>query len=475
MWRPFLSIATILSLGACAAVPDLGPRSAPRPPQSLASSEALAGPSADWPREDWWTEFGDPELAALIEEGLAGAPDIAAAAARVRAADAIAKQAGATLQPNLTAEASAGGVKQSKTLGIPPQFVPDGVQDTGRISANLVFDLDLWGRNRAALRAARGEAGAARVDAAQTWLMLSTGIASAYVDLAQYFAERDVAADALRVREDTARLTSERVEVGVDTRGSLRLAEARVPAARADIDALDEAIALTRNRIAALLGRGPDRGRTIDRPHLSDRPYGIPEKAGIALVGRRPDIVAARLRAEAAAERIKVAHADFYPNISLSAVIGLQSLGLDALLKAGSSYGNGGAAISLPIFNGGRITGRYAQARAEYDGAVARYDVTLIGALRDTADALASRKAAELRLAEQRRSLDAATEAANIARLRYRGGLSSQLTVLVAEDTELASRRAVADLEARRLSLDIALIRALGGGYRSPQSLAGAN
>src|SRR5690606_40621584 len=122
--------------------------------------------------------------------------------------------------------------------------------------------------------------------------------------------------------------------------------------------------ATTRNRIAALLGAGPDRGRAIDRPRLTRPSLGLPVNAGIDLIGRRPDIVAARLRSEAAAKRIDVARADFYPNISLSALVGFQSLGLGNLFAAGSKYGSGGAAISLPTSEVGLIEVRYGVARA---------------------------------------------------------------------------------------------------------------
>ena len=460
-------VATLAtSLASCATVPNLGAKPELRDAATLSATATLA-PTANhnWPAAAWWTAFGDPQLNGLIDEALKASPDVAAAVARTKAADALVQQSGAALLPRLTADGMVGGVQQSKNLGIPPAFVPPGIQDTGRLTATASFDLDLWGKNRAALAAATSEAEAARVDADQARLMLATGIAAAYADLAQYHAERDVAETALKVRSATATLTAQRVSVGVDTVGSQRQAESRVPAARADIAALDESIALTRNRIAALVGAGPDRGLTITRPTIVAGAIGVPDNAGINLIGRRPDIVAARLRAEAAAKRIKVARADFYPNINISAIVGLQSLGLGNLFKGSSSYGSGGPAFSLPIFDGGQIKGRYVQARATYDGAVASYDSALIAALREAADAVTSQRALDQRLTEQRAALTAAADASRIAALRYQGGLSTQLTVLTADDFELTARRAVADLEARRFALNIALIRALGGGY----------
>jgi NodT family efflux transporter outer membrane factor (OMF) lipoprotein len=467
--KPVIAAGAAIALAGCASVPTLAPKPSLASPEALGAERSLAGTKGPWPVADWWRGFGDPQLSRLIDEALAGSPDVAAAAARVRAAEALAQQAGAALQPQAQLDATAGGVKQSYNLGIPRQFVPKGIIDTGRITGSFAFDLDLWGRNRAALAAATSDAQAAAVDAAQARLMLSTGIAAAYAELAQLFAERDVAAEAVRVRQATAELTAKRVLNGLDTRGEQRQAESRVPAARAEVAALDEAIALTRNRLAALAGAGPDRGLAIERPQLTAAGAALPDRVALELIGRRPDIVAARLRTEAAASRIKVARAEFYPNVNLAAIVGLQSFGLDRLFDSGSLYGYAGPALSLPLFEGGRLEGNYRGARARYDEAVARYNGTLVTALHEVADAVASLRALETRLAEQRAALAAAEEAAKIAHIRYQGGLANQLTALQADDTVLANRRAVTDLEARRFTLDIALIRALGGGFEGPQ------
>lgn len=473
-------LAALASLAACASVPDLGAMPRLADPASLGSVQTFGGAqtfgdtgarSGDWPAAAWWRSFGDPQLDALIGEALASSPDVAAAAARIRAAEAVAAQTGAARGVAVSLDASAGGQKQSRNLGIPPQFVPGGIQDVGRVAGNLSFDLDLWGRNRAALAAATGEARAAAVDADQARLLLATDIAAAYADLVRYFAERDVAVDAVAIRGQTERLTAQRVANGLDTRGELRQAQSRVPAARAEVAALDEQIALTRDRLAALVGAGPDRGRAIGRPRPSAAAAGLPDRLALDLVGRRPDLLSARLRAEAAASRIRVARADFYPNIDLSAVVGLQSLGLGRLASSGSTFGNFGPALSLPIFDGGRLKGAYRGARAQYDEAVARYDGALVGAVREAADAVTSLRALDVRLGEQRAAVAAGREAVGIARLRYEGGLANQLTVLSADDQLLAARRTLADLEARRFPLEVALVRALGGGFRAPETL----
>jgi outer membrane protein TolC len=176
---------------------------------------------------------------------------------------------------------------------------------------------------------------------------------------------------------------------------------------------------------------------------------------------------AARLRSEAAAERVKVAKADFYPNVNLTAVIGVESLGIGNLARAGSDFGAVGPAISLPIFKGGTLEGAYRGARAEYDAAVASYDAAVTQALSDVGDVAASERALDSRLSKSREALASAQQAYQIVQNRYAGGLSTYLEVLSTEDLLIANRQTVADLETRAFTLDVALVRALGGGFHS--------
>ena len=194
----------------------------------------------------------------------------------------------------------------------------------------------------------------------------------------------------------------------------------------------------------------------------------MPQQLALDLIGRRPDIVSARLRAEAATHSIKSARAAFYPNINLTALIGLQSLGLSNLLDSGSTMGSVGPAVSLPIFNRGRLIGELRGAEAQSDLAVANYDATLVEALHQVADAAGSIRALEARRRDAETALSAAEGAYTIARQRYEGGLSTYIDVLTAEDTVLDRRRAAADLDTRAFTLDVALMRALGGGFTDP-------
>jgi NodT family efflux transporter outer membrane factor (OMF) lipoprotein len=248
----------------------------------------------------------------------------------------------------------------------------------------------------------------------------------------------------------------------------LRQVEAKQAAAQGELLAIEERIALQRNAIAALLGAGPDRGLAIQRPTAGfSGAAGLPANLALELLGRRPDIVAARLRTEAAAKRIDQQKAGFYPSINLLALVGVQSLGFDKLTKSGSDIGSFGPAISLPIFNTERLQGQLRGARAEYDAAVANYDGTLSNALREVADAVTSRKALGGELAAARATVAAAKESHSIISQRYRGELATYLDVLTAEDARIVAERALADLETRALVLDVALVRALGGGFQA--------
>lgn len=459
-----LTMSALVPLAAC--VPNLGDKPVPRAASSLAAQRSLPDQGGQWPGDGWWHAYGDAQLDQLIAEGLAGSPDIEAAAARLARAEGVARTDRAATGPSFGVEGNAGYVKQSYNNGFPREFLPQGWKESGNVDSRFRLDLDLWGKNRARLRATLAERDAARVEAAQARLALAASIAASYADLARLYAERDVADEALRIQQDTAGLVADRVRNGVDTQGQLRQAAAAVPAALADLSQIDEQIALTRNQLSALVGAGPDRGLAITRPKLAAlTTLALPASAGIDLVGRRPDIVAARARVEAQAERIKVAHANFYPDISLSGLVGLQALGFGNVLKSGSTYGNAGPAFTLPIFDGGQRSGDYRVARAEYDSAVADYDRTLIDALQDVANAVASRTALGTQSTNARLSLADSQKAFEIARLRYRAGLSTYLDVLTAEQALIVARRRDADLSARAFTLDVALVRALGGGF----------
>ena len=469
---PLLLVAGVAASGVLSAcVPNLGSLPKVSSPQTYAVAKSFDAPAAEWPSDDWWTAYDDPQLTALIAEALKGAPDLRIAEARVREASGVAEQNGAYRLPQVSAKGSADEARVAQSIGLPPSvssFLPGGFHVLGQASANISYELDFFGRNRARFAAATSAADAQRADQASARLELSIAVANAYADFARLSADRDVAAQSVRVRQDTSRLVASRLKNGLETRGEFSQENATVSAAQAQVESLDLQVLLARHQIAALLGDGPDRGLRLQKPDRSAgllHPYGLPPTLSFNLIGRRPDIVAARLTAEAARQRIKAARADFYPNIDLAASALAISLNDQNIFSHNINLTQFGPAISLPIFTGGQLEGAYRGSRAQYDEAVATYDKTLANALKDVADSIAQVRSIQAQLSDAKASLSADEDAYNIAKLRYQGGLSPYLNVLTAENAVLQQRQIVTDLDARSLTYDLAMVHALGGGF----------
>jgi NodT family efflux transporter outer membrane factor (OMF) lipoprotein len=455
--------------GGCA--PDLGPGPKLTPPQDYAASRSFSAPVAAWPTDDWWTAYGDPQLNSLIETALKDGPDLREAEARVRAAEGQVLESRSRLLPGASVSGSIKETQISQSIGLPPQIagdIPHGWNAFPDLGASLNWQLDFFGRNRAALAAATSQRDAARADAASARLQLATAVASNYASLLQLYADRDEAVQALKVRQQTLDLVGQRLRNGLETRGEFSQQNATVPVAQSDIDRLDLQILQTRHAMAALLGKGPDTGLDIARPGPATlRPLGLPSNLPADLIGRRPDIAAARLRAEAARHQERSAKADFYPSINLAASYTQLSLSPQNLFTHNLLLEQVGPAVSLPIFDGGQRRGAYRAARAEYEVAVAEYDKALANALKEVADAIATERSLTKQIADAQSSLKSSDDAYNVAVSRYRGGLSPFLDVLTAENALLQARRTLADLNAQALSLDVTLVRALGGGFQA--------
>ncbi|MBB6056202.1 efflux transporter outer membrane subunit [Tolumonas osonensis] len=469
-WRPFTLLpVAVLVLSACAQTSD-HQLSSVKSASDFESAQSLSSElKVSWPEHKWWTSYSDAQLSQLIEEALSDAPSLKAAAARLKNAEGVARQAGASryIQAGMALSASETKVSYQYQAYNPPR----DWNDYGSATLNFSYDFDFWGKNKAAVAAATSDYAAAQAETESARLMLSTSIAQSYAELARLYANRDTAVSALDIRKKTVELMTQRFRNGLETQGPVRQAEALQANAEADLLSIDENIQLQRNALAALLGKGPDRGLSIARPSIQlSRAFGLPDDAGVGLLGRRPDVTAARWRAEAAAKRIGIAKAQFYPDVSLSAFIGYQSFGLDNLTKSGNDAGSIGPAIYLPLFTGGRLQGQLTSAEAMYEESVASYNNTVTQALRNVADVATSAKALKGQLEKTEDAVNSAHDAYQIANNRYRGGLATYLDVLTAEDAWLNSQRALVNLQSRSFSLDVALIHALGGGYQTPRS-----
>ncbi|HWX67380.1 MAG TPA: efflux transporter outer membrane subunit [Rhodanobacter sp.] len=466
--RGALSALIIATLAACASSGAQHTHAKPIDTDRLAVAESLSSATlsaASWPSDAWWTDFGDDQLSRLMGEALRGQPSLRMAEARVREAEAVAGIVKSTLYPQIN-----GSLKSTQQHFSEHALVPrpiagtwDSVNDA---SLGVNYELDFWGRNRAAVDAALDRASATEIDLQAARLILTTTLARTYLQLDLAYAQLDLAQDTLAQREKTLELTRQRVAAQIDSQLELTQAEAALPEIRERISSIHESIALINNQIASLQGKGPDAGLTLQRPHLAHvGPVALRTDLPAELIGRRPDVIAERWRVEAARQDIKIAKAQFYPNVSLDAFVGSQSLGLSEFLSGGSRVLGIGPAISLPIFEGGRLRSNLGAHQAEYDAAVEKYNATVITAIHDVVDQLVSLHWLEQEIQEQDEALRLTQHAYDLATNRYRSGLANYLQVLSTESQVLAQKRLVIESQTRQRELRLNLIRALGGGY----------
>jgi NodT family efflux transporter outer membrane factor (OMF) lipoprotein len=348
---------------------------------------------------------------------------------------------------------------------VPPPFAGSW-QSENKAFINASYDLDLWGKNREALKSAVSGVHASEAEAEQVKLTLSSAIARSYNELGRLYTLLDIAQDEVKQRREVLRVTNGRVTMGLDTEVEKRTAEANLAASEVAVSSLEGSIQRTRYQLGALLGQGPDRGLAIARPNLGvGDEVRLPDNLPADLVSRRPDIVAARWRVDATLHDVKVAKAEFYPDVNLTAMIGLDAFGWGRLLRAASRTASAGAAIHLPIFDGGALRAQLKGRYADFDFAVANYNETLVNALTDVATQLSDIRAVDAQIDNAVRSDTAAQRALTLALAQYKAGLTTQLTVLNAQTNALRSSQVVANLRMNRRDRQIALAAALGGGF----------
>ena len=467
------TLVIALGLTACANMSGIAPQAQLRDGASLGLPSAATGTpdlfSDGAVASDWWRAFGDERLDDLVNQAIADSPSLKSAEARLQRAEAAADISRAADGPQLNGSFDVSRQRFSAN-GIYPAPLAGSTRNLGTARLSGSYEFDFFGKNRAALESSLGAANAAKADAQAARLLLACNVARNYFQLARLQAQLEVSERTLAQRQETLGLVRDRVTAGLDTRLEERQSQAGIPEARQQIEALREQITLTRNAIGALVGQ-PRGMHDLEALPLASYPaVALPAELPANLLGRRADVAAARWRVEAAARTIDVAKTEFYPNVNLTAFVGLNSLGLDSFLQGGSREWGVGPAIRLPIFDSGRLRANLRGRTADYDAAVESYNSAVIDAVHEAADQAASARSIALQQTQQQEAQQAAEAAYDIARQRYRAGLGTYLNVLTAENAVLAQRRLAVDLAARRLDTQVNLIRALGGGYTGDET-----
>ncbi len=469
----FAALLSAASLAGCASMHGLKPQQQALEESSLSAQRSLAGVRLDpaaWPAQDWWKAYRDEQLNALVDEALAGNPSLAIADARAREAIAQAGIVDAARKPSLSATASAAGAKIPTTLLPEPFGGHFGVAKYG--IADFKWDFDIWGGKRAAWQAALGNARAAEIDARAARLMLSAEVVGAYAALADAYAQRDLAQAELQRAQAFGQLTAQRVRAGIDSKFQQTQIDAEIADAQAQLAAAENGVKSSGIALAVLLGRGPDRALDIARPQpLPVNAIALPSDLPADLLGHRPDVVAARWQVEASAQDIKSAKTAFLPNIDITALAGLIAGPGKNVFQASASLYSVAPAISLPIFEGGKLRANLSQKDAAYDLAVAQYNQTVIAAINQVAQRVDALQTLDEQLAHERAAQQSANQAYELAMQRYRGGVGNYLEALTVRQQLIGAEQRVTALQTQRAGAAVQLVEALGGGFAPPDDV----
>ncbi len=464
------ALLALLLVAGCSLAPAYHPPAVPVPAQykEAAATEPLPGWTPGWTgatpmdaRSAWWQAFGDPTLDDLETRADAASPTLAAALARYDQARAQVGVAVGSEFPEIDASGQASHNRvsahaPSNSLGVP------GTYNDYIVGGTLSYDVDLWGRIRNTVKAARANAAAGNDDLASARLSLQAAVADAYVRLRGLDARADLLRRTVEAYNRAYELTRTRHEGGIANGLDVSRARSTLASALAQVSDIANQRAANEHELAALVG-----AVTADfaiPPRLEPIPLPpIPASQPSTLLQRRPDIAAAERRMFAFNAQIGVARAALFPDITLGLAAGFQTTA-GALISAPTTFWSLGPAQALgPIFDGGKRRAQVRLSRAQYDEAAANYRNTVLGAFRDVEDGLAALRHLSAEEVEQRDAAASAQRTSDLALTRYRDGAADYLEVVTAQTEALTAELTLNNLETQRLRSNVALVLALGG------------
>jgi NodT family efflux transporter outer membrane factor (OMF) lipoprotein len=417
-------------------------------------------------RGDWWTIFGDAELNQLEPKVAAENQDLKAAEARFREARALIQYNRSNLYPTIGTSPSAVGERESANR---PYFTSTShsTADT-QLPLDLNYEIDLWGRIRHGVNAAREEAQASAADMQTALLSLQAELAMDYFEARSADAEEKLLQDTVKDYEDAYRITTNRFEGGIVPQSDVDQARTQLETARVEASDVTLQRAQYEHAIAVLLGQ-PPANFSLPATPLDARPPAIPVGLPSELLERRPDIAAAERRVAEANDRVGIARAAYFPTLSLNGAVGYESTALSTLLSRSSFLWAVGPTLSETFFDAGRRRSASEQAQAAYDETVANYRQTSLTAFQQVEDNLAALRVLNQEAAHQRQATKSAQGAQQIFNNRYLGGLDTYLQVVTAQTTALVNERNDIDIMRRQMDASVLLIKALGGGWNTTQ------
>jgi NodT family efflux transporter outer membrane factor (OMF) lipoprotein len=469
MKRRTLIVALATALTGCTVGPDYKRPSVAMPPGFRAPEPAPATQTAALADLKWFEIFKDDKLQELIRTALQQNYDLRDAVARVEAAQAGLGITRSAQFPNFGANGAVeiNRLSRNGATPLPPQFLASQNRNFGEATLGLLsFEVDIWGRLRRATEAARANLLSADENRKAIITTLVSGVATAYLSMREFDYELEISKRTLDTREQSLELTRSRQTGGVSTLLDLRQAEQLVDTAAQIIPGIQQNIEQTENQIRLLLGQNPGdvmRGQILTEQHFPPEvPAGLPSE----LLERRPDIRAAEQTLIAANAQIGVARAAYFPQLSLSGVLGGQSTQLSSLFSGPASTWSLVPEVSQPIFTAGRLKSGVKLAQAQRESALVQYEKTIQTAFFEVSNSLIAHQRVRESRQQQEALVIALQDRVRLAYIRYRGGVDTQLNALDSDRDLFQAELTLAQIRLDELLTVVQLYKALGGGWQ---------
>ncbi|QRX81197.1 efflux transporter outer membrane subunit [Glaciimonas sp. PAMC28666] len=459
-------LALTLGMAGCASIP---PDQHSLPQQNIASAALAADIKLardGWPEAQWWTQYGDAQLNALMSQALANGPTLAVAAARIGTASATLAYNGADRKANVVFNADQTRQRYSSN-GLFPAPIGGSFYNETTLQVQGQYDFDWWGKHRAQIAAALGEVNARKADYAQAEQVLAAVITQHYFNLQSDWARSTNLQASVYAQTAILADIKKRIAHGLAAIDTQRTVESDLSYLNQRIAQLDANMIGEREALRALVGADAKALTDLMPQKMVDVAHALPSTLGLNLLARRPDLQAARFRVEASLSRIEVVQAAFYPDINLTASFGLDSIGLGNLLNAASRTLFVGPTLSLPLFDSKRLDARLDSARSERNEMIADYNQSVFNAVRDVAQSGAAMQGIQNQIRLQQAAMQASDDLLHTAQEKFQHGLANNGTVLSAKLNQLAQQDTSLQLQNQQLQAEVSLVSALGGGYQA--------
>ena len=473
-----MMLAGAAALSGCMVGPKYKTPVAPTPP-AYKEGAAAAGNDSAWqqaqpldalPKGAWWTVFNDAELNTLEPQVEAANQQLKAADANLRAARATIRVRNADKYPTVGVEPLVGGERDSANQ---PYFnsinANNGVANL-LLPVEASWELDLWGRIRRNINAAKEEAQASAGDRANMLLSLQAELATDYFEVRAADAQKKLLADTVGQYKEALRVTRNRFEGGISPKSDVTQAETQLRAAEVSAEDIEVGRSQYEHAIAILLGKAPSEVTLPFVPlPVETTPPVVPAGLPSAMLERRPDIAAAERRTAEANEQIGIARAAFFPTIGLTGAVGLESTDIGNLFSPSSLVYSVGPGLAYTLFDAGRRRGVSDQAIAGYEAQAANYKQSVLTAYQQVEDNLAALRILQGEAQSQQGATASALESERIFNNRYVGGVDTYLQVITAQTAALNNQRNDIEILRRRMDATVLLIKVLGGGWDRSQ------